>query len=158
MIKLYGTSLQLDDLHIAYQEGVSSAMRTWTVIETINYFTRNGSDVFAASMDMTKAFDGVQPSKLFRKLIDASMPPIAVRLLMVIYSSQSANVRWKNMVSEFFTLKNGCKQGAVLSGILYCVYVNDLFRELRRNGSGCSIDGIYMGVFRYSDDNFLLTP
>ena len=57
-----------------------------------------------------------------------------------------------------FYLRNGCKQGAVLSAIAYCVYVNGLFEELHKNRSGCWVGGSFLGLLGYSDDNFLLAP
>ena len=59
-------------------------MCTWMVIETIDYFTRNGSEVFTSVMDMTKAFGNVLHSKLFTKVIERKVPQIYVRLLMVL--------------------------------------------------------------------------
>ena len=97
-------------------------------------------------------------SKLLLKLLAASMPAIIVRLLLVLFLTQFANVRWCGTYSCTFSLKNGCKQGAVLSAVLYCVYVNGLFRELRKNKSGCWVGRTYLGLLGYSDDNFLLAP
>ena len=85
-------------------------------------------------MDMTKAFDLVVHSKLLRKLLDAAMPAVVVRLL-----TQFASVRWAGVFSGTFSLLNGCKQGAVLSAIAYCVNVNGLFETLQKNRSGCWI-------------------
>ena len=45
-------------------------------------------------MDMTKAFDLVVHSKLLSKLLAASMPAIVVRLLLVMYLTQYANVKF----------------------------------------------------------------
>ena len=45
-----------------------------------------------------------------------------------------------------------------MSAILYCVYVNGLFEELRRNKSGCWVGQTFLGILGYSDDNFLLAP
>ena len=67
-------------------------------------------------------------------------------------------VRWDGDFSDIFSLRNGCKQGAVLSAIAYCVYVNGLFEELRRNRSGCWVGQTFLGIMGYSDDNFLLAP
>ena len=50
------------------------------------------------------------------------------------------------------------KQGAVLSAIDYCVYVNGLFQELRRNRSGRWVENSLLGILGYSDDNILLAP
>ena len=39
------------------------------------------------------------------------------------------NVRWGNISSPFI-VKNGVRQGAVSSPILFCVYINDLIVQL----------------------------
>ena len=109
-------------------------------------------------MDMTKAFDLVRHSVLFRKLLDQGLPPIFIRLLLVMYALQEANVRWNGSVSFKFSMSNGVKQGAVLSAILYCIYVNGLFQQLRRNKTGCWIENNFVGMVGYADDNFLLSP
>ena len=99
-------------------------MCTWIAVETISYFTRNGSDVFTWLMDMRKSFDTVQHSVLFTKLLEQCMPHILVRYLLTTYRLQRANVKWNNEASYFFDIGNGVKQGAVLSAVLYCVYTN----------------------------------
>ena len=45
-----------------------------------------------------------------------------------------------------------------MSAVLYCVYTNDLFRELRRMNVGCRIGCDYVGVLGYADDLFLISP
>ena len=144
---LFGDKLKLDDLQFAYQPGASTTMCTWAAIETIGYFLRNGSEVFTCLMDMTKAFDLVQHSLLFQKLISAGIPKIFIRIILFIYMFQFANVRWNGMFSDIFSLCNGVRQGAILSGILYCFYVNGMFEDLRRSGHGCRINGNFYGVF-----------
>ena len=158
IILLYGDCLKLHDLQFAYQAKCSTNMCTWLVVETIDYFIRRGGEVFACAMDMTTAFDLVVHSKLLMKLLAASMPAIVVRLMLVMYLTQFANVRWCGAFSGVFNLRNGCKQGAVLSAIAYCVYVNGLFEELLKNRSGCWIERSYLGLLGYSGDNFLLAP
>ena len=155
---LFGEKLKLDDLQFAYQPGGSTTMCTWAAIETIGYFLRNGSEVFSCLMDMTKAFDLVQHSLLFQKLIFAGIPKIFIRILLFIYMFQFANVRWNGVFSEVFSLCNGVRQGAILSGILYCFYVNGMFEDLRRSGHGCRINSTFYVVFGYSDDTYLLAP
>ena len=53
---------------------------------------------------------------------------------------------------------NGVRQGAILSAIFYCIYMNDLFKILRKHKLGCWVNGEFCGIFGYSDDNFLLAP
>ena len=127
ILLLFGVSLGVDELQFAYQPGSSTTMCTWAAIETINYFLRNGTEVYTCLMDMTKAFDLVKHSLLFKKLISAGLSTIFVRLLLFIYVNQYANVRWNGSFSSIFSVGNGVRQGAILSWILYCFYTNNLF-------------------------------
>ena len=106
----------MHDLQFAYQEETSITMCTWGALETIGYFVKNDSEVFTCLMDNTKAYDKVRYSILFSQLLKSSLPPIFCRFLLTIYINQKANVRWKKQFTEFFTIKNGVRQGAVLSG------------------------------------------
>ena len=100
LILLHGDKLLFDELQFGYQRHCSTNMCTWMAIETIDHFSRNGSETFVCVMDMKKAFDTVQHSILFNKLLARGIPATHVRLLMVMYSKQSANVRWNNDLSD----------------------------------------------------------
>ena len=65
VITLYGDKLALDQRQFSYQPKISTNMCTWMAVETIDFFTRNGSEVFLCTMDMSKAFDKVRHSLLF---------------------------------------------------------------------------------------------
>jgi hypothetical protein len=156
-INLFGDSFDFHDLQFAYQPGVSSTMCTWAVIETVEYFLRHGSDVFACSMDKSKAFDLCQFSILFKKLYPV-LSLIFLRVIIFIYVNQFCNVRWDNQVSSSFLIGNGVGQGKILAGFAYCFYCHELFVILENSGFGCVIKGIYAGAFGFSDDDFLLSP
>ena len=53
---------------------------------------------------------------------------------------------------------NGVKQGAVLSAILFCIYIDDLIKKLRRNRDGCWVNNEYVGIIVYANDIVLLSP
>ncbi len=158
IILLYGDKLKLDPLQFGYQPKISTNMCTWTAVETIDYFSRNGSNVYVCTLDMSKAFDRVKHSDLFKKLQQRNLPDIFIRLLIYMYRNQEASVRWDNVTSNSFELTNGVKQGAVLSALLYCVYVDELYQQLRKEKYGCWVNGNYHGILGYSDDILLLCP
>ena len=83
ILSVFGEHLQLDELQFGYQPEISTTMCTWLAVETISHFLRNGSEIFGCLMDMSKAFDRVQHSHLFMKLLDQGMPPIIVRFVLV---------------------------------------------------------------------------
>ena len=133
IILLYEDSLHLDTLQFSYQPNCSTTMCTWIVIETIGYFSWNNSKVFIRTMDITKAFDKVKHIILFQKLLKRHVPPIILRFLLYAYKIQVTMVRWNGNYSAELNITNGVKQGAVLSALLYCVYIDDLFLRLRKN-------------------------
>ena len=82
---LFGVNFGLNDFQFAYQAGCSTTMCTWAVVETVELFLNNGSEVFSCAMDMTKAFDLTLHSLLFKKMVDAGFSVIFVRLFRYIY-------------------------------------------------------------------------
>ena len=153
-----GDLFKLNDVQFAYQSNTSTSMCSWMVLETINYYLARGSKVYVCSMDYSKAFDRVLHGTLFTKMLDKGLSPIFLRLLLYIYMHQTAAVRWRDKVSNSFSMTNAVRQGAVSSAIFYCFYCEQLFEELKRIGVGCWVENLYHGIFGYSDDNILLAP
>ena len=157
IIMLYGEALSSDELQFGFQRQSSTTLCIWSVIETMNYYKRGGSEVYCCLLDCKKAFDTVEHSKLFKKLYD-KIPIIFVRILLVTYLEQKCFVRWNSEDSDLFSVQNGVRQGAVLSPILFSFYVNDLIGILRASGLGCYIANRFFGIVAYADDMLLLAP
>ena len=51
---LYDDGLKTDELQFGFQEKTSTNMCSWMVLETIDHFTNNGSEIFICVMDMKK--------------------------------------------------------------------------------------------------------
>ena len=158
VILALGDKLTTDDLQFGYQKRTSTNMCTWLAVETIDHFLRNGSEVFVGVMDMSKAFDNVKQSLLFWQLIERGIPAIYLRLILTMYTQQSANVLWNGETSKDFTIGNGVKQGGVLSPRLFCIYIDGLFKLLRRKKTGCWMNKEFVGILGYADDLLLLAP
>ena len=158
ILDLFGDKLELDELQFSYQPNVSTTMCTWLMVESIEHFRRNDNNIFACSMDMRKAFDMVRHSLLFKKLMSRNIPLIFLRLMLYMYLKQTAQVKWNGKLSEKFTIQNGVKQGAVLSAVLFCLYIDGLIKKLRKKREGCWFKNSYVGIIVYADDIVLLSP
>ena len=75
-----------------------------------------------------------------------------------MYTTQSTCILWNGTRSLPFNTENGVRQGGVLSPILFCVYVDELFSRIRKSGYGCHIGHLSYAVFGYADDVKLLSP
>ena len=73
-LTLFGSSFKLNDFQFAYQPGCSTTMCTWAVVETVDYYLRNGSEVFSCAMDMTAAFDLTLHSQIYDVRIRTNAP------------------------------------------------------------------------------------
>ena len=65
---------------------------------------------------------------------------------------------WNSVESSSFQVKNGVRQGAILSPSLFCVYLDTLLSQLRDAGVGCHLGGVFLGAYGYADDVTLLAP
>ena len=95
---------------------------------------------------------------MFSILLNKNVPYCIIRLLMDSYVRQEARVIWNSCHSTYFRLKNGVKQGGVLSPTLFNLYIDRLLVTLRNSGLGCHINGTYMGALSYADDITLSCP
>lgn len=60
--------------------------------------------------------------------------------------------------NRLFPANNGVKQGAVLSPVLFCVYIDNLLILLSKTGVGCYIGSNCVCALAYADDIVLIAP
>ena len=141
-----------------YKCGTSTTQCSWLVREVADYFVQRGTPVIGVTLDCSKAFDKCLFDKLFEKLLDRHIPPIVIRALIYVYEEQEGCVKLLQNKSDPFRIKNGTRQGSVLSLALFSVYIDGLLHDLRQLGLGCHIGGWWYGAACFADDLFLLAP
>jgi len=95
--------------------------------------------------------------KLFDVLVQHKLYPIFLRLLLNMYTSHVTRIMWNGVFSERFPVKNGVKQGGVLSPVL-CIYIDGLLERLARSQTGCTVGAVYVGALAYADNLLVLAP
>ena len=93
-----------------------------------------------AFIDLTKAFDLVSRSGLFRRLEKIGCPPKLRNLVISFHSGMKGRVSFDGSGSELFSILSGVKQGCVLAPTLFGIF----FSLLLRYAFNSSNEGIYL--------------
>lgn len=85
-----------------------------------------------ALYDFSRAYDTVWRFGLYRKMIDCGLPSNIIRWVARWMSNRRMQVRVQGVLSKTRIFKQGLPQGAVLSPLIFLVYINDLIEKLSR--------------------------
>ena len=95
-------------------------------------------------LDLSKAFDSVSYSILLHKLSCIGASPEAVKWFQDYSTGRSQYMRIGSTKSSARPITHGVPQGAILSPLLFCIYINDLPGSIQ----SCNLDS-------YVDDSKL---
>ena len=149
---------RLSNFQFGYRSNTSTTMATALLKETVGRFINEGSVVYSGFLDLSKAFERVRHSLLFRKLVDANVPAFVINILnsMFVYSSVCVDYNGKTSF-EWPTLR-GLRQGGILSAHLFTFYVDEILREVNNMPYACKLGINKVNVLAYADDFVVLSP
>ena len=76
--------------------------------------------------DLSKAFDSLNHNKLLVKLSSVRASPHVVNWFKSYLTGRSQSLRINSILSDPLPITHGVLQGAILSTLLFCIYLNDL--------------------------------
>ena len=150
--------LRTSDLQFGFKSGHSTTQCTFLLNQVVDHYTQRSGSCYVALLDATKAFDRVHYVRLFQLLLQRGLCPLLAKLLLQMYTLQVLVVGWQGRYSAPFPCKNGIKQGAVLSPVLFCIYMDILLTRLSLSDAGCYYGHLFAGAICYADDLTLLAP
>ena len=86
-------------------------------------------NVYFCSIDYAKAFDCVDPNKLWKILKEMEIPDHLICLLRNLYAGQEATVRNGHGTIDWFQIGKGICQGCTLSPCLLNLYAEYIMRN-----------------------------
>ena len=109
---------QFNNKQFGYKANTSCKHASFIINETLSYYKKGDSPCYVISLDMKKAFDRMWCDGLFSKLKDKIEKSIW-RALVNYYSVSKGKVKINNEFSNEFVIKEGVKQGGILSPYLF---------------------------------------
>ena len=79
-----------------------------------------------AFVDLTKVFDTVSRSGLYKILEKIGCPPRILSLVESFHEDMQSTVNFDGTTSASFKIKKGVKQGCVLAATLFCIFFSML--------------------------------
>ncbi len=115
---------------------------------------------YMLSIDLSKAYNRVIRASLWNKLRENSIDGKLWHAVMNTYSNCTDTIKIGSNRSDSFKLKNGLRQGSVLSPLLFIIYVNSLLVKLENSDLGlpCQIGTLTAPIpaLMFVDDLLLL--
>ena len=94
--------------------------------------------LYCAFIDYRKAFDSVNRTALWQKLLQQNIDGKMIKVIYSLYDNAKSCVRQYSKLSEYFVSNVGFRQGEHLSPILFSLFLNDLVRFISRGYDGLS--------------------
>ena len=122
------------------------------------YYTNANTNVYACFLDIRKAFDSVCHDILFDKLSNLGIPTCLINVMKYRNRNQFVQIKYNSCYSSEWKLCNGVRQGGVLSGHLFNIYINSFSEKVSVMKVGCKLGIIRSNIIAYADDIVLLAP
>ena len=150
--------LKLNDSQHGFRKKYSTSTACFILKETIHGYLKAESNVHACFIDVSKAFDSVNHDILLTKLSNLGIPNRIVEVIGNWYSNQYVKVKYANCFSNEWKINNGVRQGGILSGIFFNIYIDSLLEYISKMKFGCRLGNFSSNVIAYADDIVLLAP
>jgi hypothetical protein len=143
------------DLQYGFTENKAPAMAALCVTEAIAQVTAK-DPLIIITLDVEKAFDTVDHKILLEKLYRTSIPLPLWAAVSSIYEAPREHVVLSSFDSRKYEVRQGVRQGGVLSTHLYKLYLHELLVQLQRHAEGLYLGPYFLGSPTCADDLLLM--
>ena len=143
-------------LQKGFTDKTSSINGAMILSECIQESKHQKKPLFVAALDVQKAFDVLDHDSLLRKLYLDGISGDDRLLLKDLYSNMSAKVKWDGLLSSTAVIRQGVRQGGILSAPHYKRYNNSFLIDEERF-SGKLIGTVKIPHVTVADDMCFIT-
>ena len=113
---------------------------------------------FICFVDFRMAFDSVDHSSLWNRLISLGISQQMLQILQSMYTKAASRIKVsRNQCTVAFPCQKGVRQGCTLSPLLFSLYIGQLQSMLSGNNGGVLLKDSVMNTLMFADDIVLLS-
>ena len=112
--------------------------------------------IYACFIDYQKAFDRVYHDKLIEILDEIGVPTTERNIIKNLYWTQTAKIRINGKLTSLIEIKQGVRQGCILSPLLFNIYSEMIFQKAFYDQKGFKVNGMTFSNIRYADDTVII--
>ena len=131
LIKFLDIENTLSSFQIGFRRGYRTSDHVFVLNTIINSYFSKGKKVYVCFVDFSKAYDSVWRKGLLYELILNGLSIQFISLIDAMYSELKGAVKLSNGITPFYNSAAGLRQGCNLSPLLFNIFVNDIFDDLR---------------------------
>ncbi|MEL7177812.1 MAG: reverse transcriptase domain-containing protein [Pseudomonadota bacterium] len=146
----------------AFMKGKGCIDQIFTVKGVAEKYIAKGKKLYAAFMDLEKAYDKVEWEGMWNVLRIYGVGGQLLDGIKAFYKGANACVRIKGKLSDCFQIKRGVRQGCVMSPWLFNIYMDGVIREMKARVMERGVELIHeerawhMTTSLFADDTVLL--
>ena len=115
-----------------FRKGHSTNDHVFALHMLIELYKQKGKRIYAAFVDYRKAFDFVDRTSLWSKLLNQGINGNILKVIMNLYAKAKACVKTSKGISNPFPCNVGVRQGENLSPLLFALFLNDFEYAISR--------------------------
>ena len=146
----------VDPNQFGFTQGCRTSDNVFIIDSLISYQKSLRKNLFITFIDFSKAFDFVNRSFLYFKMIKKGFGGRLVKVIRSMFYKSKARVRWQGELGASINSTHGVLQGGIVSPKLFNLYLSDLGEYLDQN-CGITIDGTTFTHLLYADDLVLIS-
>ena len=142
----------IGDEQAGFRKNYSTMDHIFVISSLINLYKHKGKIIYCAFIDYKKAFDLIDRSKLWMKLVGYGINGKLMTVIHNMYLNAKACVKLNSKISPLFKCNLGVRQGDSLSPLLFALYINDFELYLSRRYEGLKYSSSLINEILSDDD------